>query len=65
MIITTTKGPMDDSLLEKRVIESDEPDAFVTATEYWLDGELVHRGVHAALKSKGLFSPQAQGFNHG
>lgn len=64
-MINTIHGPMDEALLEKRVIVSDEPDAKVTATEYWLDGELVHRSVHADLKSKGLFSPQAQGFNHG
>lgn len=59
--IKTTKGAMDEALLEKRIVESDEPDAFVTATEYWHGAELVHRSVHAALKSKGLFSPQAQG----
>lgn len=64
-MIPTTKGPMDEALLEKRVIESDEQDAFVTATEYWQGDELVHRSVHAALKSKNLFSPQAQGFHHG
>lgn len=61
-IITTTKGEIPEELLEKRTPTFDYEDAFVTATEYWLDGELVHRSVHAALKSKGLFSPQAQGF---
>ena len=61
MIIETTIGAIDERLLDKRIVESDETDAFVTATEYWLGAELVHRSVHAALKSKGLFSPQAQG----
>jgi len=60
--IITTRGLMDESLLNKRIVESDEQDAFVTATEYWLDDELVHRSVHAALKSKALFSLQAQEF---
>ena len=35
--ITTTRGLMDESLLNKRIVESDEQDAFVTATEYWLE----------------------------
>lgn len=61
-MINTTHGPMDEALLEKRVVVSDELDAKVTATEYWLGSELVHRSIHADLKSKGLFSPQAQRF---
>ena len=61
MMIQTTHGPMPEDILTKRVEVSDEPDAVVTATEYWLGDELVHRSVHADLKSKALFSPQAQG----
>ena len=60
--IITTKGLLDESLLSKTVVQSDEPDAFVTATEYRLGDELVHRSVHAELKSKALFSLQAQEF---
>ena len=61
-MINTIKGEMPEQLLTKKVIESDEQDAFVTATEYWHEGELVHRSVHAALKSKAMFEPIAQGF---
>lgn len=60
--IQTTHGQMPEEALVKRVEVFDEPDAVVTATEYWLDDELVHRSVHAALKSKAQFSTQAQGF---
>jgi len=55
MIVTTTKGEMDDSLLEKRV-GSDETDTeTISFTEYWLDGEMVHRSVHVTLK-RNVFS---------
>jgi hypothetical protein len=55
MIVTTTKGEMDDSLLEKRE-GSDETDSeTISFTEYWLDGEMVHRSVHVTLK-RNVFS---------
>jgi hypothetical protein len=55
MIVTTTKGEMDDSLLEKRE-GSDETDReTISFTEYWLDGEMVHRSVHVTLK-RNVFS---------
>lgn len=50
MLITTTKGDMDDSLLEKRTGEVDNDVEFTTWTEYWLAGELVHRSAHITLK---------------
>ena len=50
MIVTTTKGDMDNSLLEHRTGEIDDDNEFTTWTEYWLDGELVHRSVHITLK---------------
>jgi hypothetical protein len=50
MLVTTTKGDMDDSLLEKRDGSVDNDNEFTTWTEYWLDGELVHRSVHVQLK---------------
>lgn len=50
MIVTTTKGEMDDSLLERRSGEVDNENEFTTWTEYWLDGELVHRSAHVTLK---------------
>lgn len=50
MIVTTTKGDMDTSLLEHRSGEVDNENEFTTWTEYWLDGELVHRSAHVTLK---------------
>ena len=49
-LVTTTKGEMDDSLLEKKEGSVDNENEFTTWTEYWLDGELVHRSVHVTLK---------------
>ena len=50
MLITTTKGDLDDSVLEKRTGELDNDNEYTTWVEYWLDGELVHRSAHVALK---------------
>jgi hypothetical protein len=55
MIITTTKGEMDDSLLEKREGSIDTDTETTSWVEYWLAGELVHRSVHMALK-RGVFA---------
>jgi hypothetical protein len=56
LIVTTTKGDMDDSLLEHRSGEVDDDNEFTTWTEYWLDGELVHRSVHVTLKKMPAFA---------
>jgi len=50
LIVTTTKGEMDDSLLERRSGEVDNENELTTWVEYWLDGELVHRSAHVTLK---------------
>jgi hypothetical protein len=50
LIVTTTKGEMDDSLLEKREGTIDNDNELTTWVEYWLDGELVHRSAHVTLK---------------
>jgi hypothetical protein len=50
MLVNTTKGEMDDSLLEKREGTVDNDNELTTWVEYWLDGELVHRSAHVALK---------------
>ena len=50
MIVTTTKGDMDDSLLEHRSGEVDNENELTTWVEYWLNEELVHRSVHVTLK---------------
>lgn len=49
--VTTTHGDMDDSLLEKREGTADNENESSSWTEYWLNGELVHRSVHLTLKS--------------
>ena len=55
MIVTTTKGDMDTSLLEHRTGTVDNDNEATTWTEYWLDGELVHRSVHVTLKKMPSF----------
>ena len=50
MIVTTTKGDMDDSLLEHRSGEVDNENELTTWVEYWLNEEFVHRSVHVTLK---------------
>ena len=49
-LVTTTKGDMDESLLEKREGTVDNENELTTWTEYWLEGELVHRSAHVTLK---------------
>ena len=56
MIVTTTKGDMDTSLLEHRSGEVDNDNELTTWTEYWLDGELVHRSAHVTLKKMPSFA---------
>ena len=50
MDITTTKGLMDDSLLEKREGGIDNDNEHTVWTEFYYLGELVHRSVHVTLK---------------
>ena len=50
MIVATTKGDMDDSLLEMREGSLDNDNETTTWVEYWLDEELVHRSAHVRLK---------------
>jgi hypothetical protein len=50
MLVTTTKGEMDDSLLEKREGSLENDTETTSWVEYWLGGEMVHRSVHMALK---------------
>ena len=56
MIVTTTKGEMDDSLLEKREGTVDNDNELTTWVEYWLEGELVHRSAHVTLKKAPTFA---------
>ena len=50
MLITTTKGAMEDSLLEKREGMIDNDNETTKWVEYWHEGELVHRSVDMVLK---------------
>ena len=54
-MITTTKGDMDEALLEKRVGSVENDTETTSWVEYWLDGELVHRSVSMVLK-RGVFA---------
>ena len=54
-LVTTTKGEMDESLLEKREGSLDNDNETTTWVEYWHEGELVHRSVHVTLK-KNVFA---------
>jgi hypothetical protein len=54
-LVTTTKGEMDESLLEKKEGSVDNDNETTTWVEYWLEGELVHRSVHVTLK-KNVFA---------
>lgn len=49
-MITTTKGEMDEALLEKREGYIDNSNESTNWVEYWLDGELVHRSAHVHIK---------------
>jgi hypothetical protein len=53
-LVTTTKGEMEESLLEKKegMVETDHE--MTRWIEYWLEGELVHRSVHVHLKKNVL-----------
>jgi cation transport regulator ChaC len=55
-MINTTRGEMDEALLEKREGSIDNDNEVTTWVEYWLDGELVHRSVHVTLKKVPSFA---------
>ena len=54
-MVTTTKGEMDESLLEKREGSIDTYTETTSWVEYWHEGELVHRSVNMVLK-RGVFA---------
>ena len=58
-MITTTKGEMDESLLEKIEGSIDNDNESTTWVEYWLEGELVHRSAHVQLKQTVTLSAEA------
>ncbi len=62
MIVTTTKGDMDESLLEKKEGLVDNDHEYTAWVEYWLEGELVHRSVHVQLKKSVGLKVEAASF---
>ena len=54
--VFTTKGDMDESLLEKREGSLDNDNEYTTWVEYWHEGELVHRSAHVTLKQMPVFA---------
>ena len=61
-MVTTTKGEMDESLLEKKEGSLDNDNESTTWVEYWLEGELVHRSAHVALKKPITLAAEAASF---
>lgn len=53
-MVMTTKGEMDESLLEKRTGADESDHERAEWVEYWHEGELVHRSVHLVLKKYSL-----------
>ena len=60
VLVNGVLSAMDDSLLEKQVHVTDNEVEYTEATEYWFNGELVHRSAHVHLK-KGLALEPSQG----
>jgi hypothetical protein len=56
MMIQTSRGVMSEERLEKRVIPQagSSEVANVVATEYWFEGELVHRSITGELVGRDL-----------
>ena len=51
-MVTTTRGPMRKDALDHRAYSEEHEGGTVHATEYWLDGEMIHRSVEIVLKGK-------------
>lgn len=49
MLVQTTRGLVERAQLEVRDIVDEQEGARVTATEWYLDGELVRRDVHVNI----------------
>jgi hypothetical protein len=63
MIVTTTKGEMDDSLLVKKEGGFEDDNENTVWIEYYLDNELVHRSAHVKLKRPMDLLTEAGGLN--
>lgn len=49
-LITTTRGPVDETLLARTLGFEERPNEFVVWIEYRIDTELVRRDAHVILK---------------
>lgn len=56
VLVNTTKGEMDITLLEKKEGSVDNDHEVTSWVEYWLEGELVHRSVNVHIKKNVLAS---------
>lgn len=54
--VFTTKGNMDEALLDKKEGVIDNDNEYTTWVEYWYEGELVHRSAHVTLKQMPAFA---------
>ena len=64
MMITTTKGDMDESLLEKKTGVVDNDNEYTTWVEYRLPGteEIIHRSAHVTFKRNVASHTELGGF---
>jgi len=62
-MITTTKGNMDEALLEKREGRIENDNETTAWVEYWDGDELVHRSVHVQLKKPVISVSEIGGFS--
>lgn len=53
-MIETTKGLMDESVLQRFDGIVDNANEYTTWVEYYHEGELVHRSAHVTLKDAGV-----------
>jgi hypothetical protein len=56
VLVNTTKGEMDITLLEKKEGSVDNDHEVTSWVEYWHEGELVHRSVNVHIKKNILAS---------
>ena len=62
-MITTTKGNMDEALLDKREGQFEVDNESTTWVEYWDGDEMVHRSVPVHLKKPMISTSEIGGFS--
>jgi len=62
-VITTTKGNMDEALLEKREGQLENDNETTSWVEYWDGDEMVHRSVRVHLKKPMISTSEIGGFS--